>query len=64
LHFYSDDRHYKPADVSKILEESRSRYLILPNSANLEELEAAARQHYHLERLYQDRDFVVYALAP
>jgi hypothetical protein len=64
LHFYRDDRHYKPADVSKILEESRGGYLILPNSANLAELEAAARQHYHLERLYQDRDFVVYALAP
>ena len=62
-HLYRDKRRYQPADVQRILRDSQGRYLILPNSPNLAELEAAARQSSGLERLYQDKDFVLYRLA-
>jgi hypothetical protein len=40
------------------------RYLILPNTPDLADLESAARQDRRLTRVYKDPDFVVDALQP
>lgn len=62
-HDYDSDRRYHPRDVVQILQQSRANYLILPQGLNLAKLEEAAQQHSQLTRLYQDHDFVVYALG-
>ena len=64
FHVYLNTRRYLPGEVEGVLKQSQGRYLILPKSSNLKKLEATARQSYTLTRLYDDKDFVVYALAP
>ena len=58
---YLNERTYRPAWVLTVLHPA-DRYLILPNSPNLADLEAAARKNRSLTRVYQDPDFVVDAL--
>jgi hypothetical protein len=58
---YITERTYRPAWVLRALQPA-DRYLILPNSPNLTDLESAARQNRSLTRVYQDPDFVVDAL--
>jgi Dolichyl-phosphate-mannose-protein mannosyltransferase len=60
--FYLTRRYYQPSAVYRVLQ-SEDRYLILPNSPNLADLESAASEDRRLTRLYQDPDFVVDALA-
>jgi len=62
-HIYKTEREYRPDDVRKVLR-PESRFLILPNSANLQELEAAALPAFELERLYADLEFLLYRLKP
>jgi hypothetical protein len=62
-HVYRTERRYTPADVVHILAKAPARYLILPNSSNLGELEAAAGASFALNRMYTDGDFVVYGVT-
>jgi hypothetical protein len=58
---YLNERIYQPYLVRQVLHPD-DRYLILPNSPNLKDMESAARQNRSVTRLYQDPNFVVDAL--
>jgi hypothetical protein len=60
---YLNRRRYQPASVRALMQPG-DRYLILPNTPDLADLESAARQDRRLTRVYKDPDFVVDALQP
>lgn len=60
---YRTTRLYTADDVKKLLANTNADVLILPNSRNLEEWEAAARIYRNLARIHTDADFVVYRLS-
>jgi hypothetical protein len=60
--FYLTKREYKPSVLRRVLQPD-DRYLILPNSRNLAQLEAAASQNRRLTLVYQDPHFVVEKLT-
>jgi hypothetical protein len=61
-HVYRNRREYTAAHVEGVMTGARD-YLILPNHANLSELERAASEKYELARVFADREFVVYRLT-
>jgi hypothetical protein len=58
---YRTERVYRQEDVQQVLHPD-SQFLILPNAANLQQLEGAALPLFELRRLYVDREFLVYRL--
>jgi hypothetical protein len=61
--FYLTKREYEPSEVRRVLHPD-DRYLILPNSPNLAQLESTASEHRRLTLVYQDPNFVVEKLSP
>lgn len=62
-HVYRTDRVYSATDVESLLKGTDAEILILPNGANLGELESAARMYRSLQRIHTDPDFIVYRLS-
>lgn len=60
---FRNDRNYQPDDV-RFLRGAAYRFLILPEAANLGDLERRARQNWALEPVSRDRWFRVYRLLP